>query len=484
MKFVIIGGDAAGMSAASRAKRNNSKMEVTVLERTGDVSYSACGMPYNIADPGRSMEELVVRRAEVFREKNKINLLTGHRVDFIDPETKIVSGVTFDNKEFLVSYDKLLIATGATPIIPDIPGINLPGIMPLKSLEHGRRIKDFLNSTPIKKAVIIGMGYIGLEMCEALKARDIEVTMVKPGITFLPWMNRELSAVVREELEKHGIKLYCGLDVVKVEPGTNRALSLYCMEKGQHESAVQGRELGPGRDGLQCAGDVQGTGRVKGRGMVLDAGMVIVASGITPCSDIAVNAGIETGINGAIAVDDTLKTSNGDIYAAGDCADAIHVVTGNKCWIPLALRANRAGWAVADNVCGIENHLQGVAGTAVFKIFDLQVARTGLSMKEASDAGFDPVEAVVQTRSKAHGHPGSATIHVAMTGDRKSGRLLGVQMVGKDGVAHRINAPAVALHAKMDIAGFIQTDLAYAPPFGPVWDPVLTAANQLIKKIG
>ena len=175
-------------------------------------------------------------------------------------------------------------------------------------------------------------------------------------------------------------------------------------------------------------------------------------------------------------------TSAEDIYAAGDCADAYHVVTGQKTWLPLALRANRGGWAVADNVTGKDVTLQGIAGTAVFKVFDLQVARTGLNVAESEKFGFDPMEVIIQGRSRAHAHPGSSTMGVQMVGDRKSGRLLGVQMIGKEG-AHRINAPAVALHAKMTVEKFSQSDLAYAPPFSPVWDPMLTAANQLMKKM-
>jgi NADPH-dependent 2,4-dienoyl-CoA reductase/sulfur reductase-like enzyme len=178
-----------------------------------------------------------------------------------------------------------------------------------------------------------------------------------------------------------------------------------------------------------------------------------------------------------------LRTSDPDIYAAGDCADAFHVVTGQRTWIPLALRANRAGWAVADNVLGGKVELQGVAGTAVFKVFDLEVARTGLSVEEARKAGFEPAEVVIQSQNRGHKYPGASVISVQLVGDKKSGRLLGAQMVGKDGAAHRINAPAVALHAKMSVEEFAQTDLAYAPPFGPSWDPLLTAANQLVKAV-
>ncbi|MBF0467852.1 MAG: FAD-dependent oxidoreductase [Desulfamplus sp.] len=484
MKFVIIGGDAAGMSAASKAKRNNPQIEVTVLEKTLDVSYSACGMPYNIADPSRDMDDLVVRKADVFRQTNKINLLTGHRVDHIDPVRKTVSGVILSgntdsandcldhvssgdhdsviadiHQKFSCPFDKLLIATGAVPIVPDLPGFDLPGIMALKSLEQGRQIKKFIEANNVRKAAIIGMGYIGLEMCEALRARSIEVAMVKPGHQFLPWMTCELAEVVKQELDDNSVKLYGGHTIIKIEQVAKSKSS----EGNQH-----GRKFALS---VVC------------ENLTLDADMVIVASGVRPCSELAVTAGIESGISGAIAVDKMLKTSDDSIYAAGDCADAFHVVTGEKCWIPLALRANRAGWAVADNVCGIETSLPGVAGTAVFKVFDLQVTRTGLSVKEALAAGFDPVEVVIKTRSRAHSHPGSRSVHAAMVGDRKTGRLLGVQMVGKDGVAHRINAAAVALHANMSVADFAQTDLGYAPPFGPVWDPLLTAANQLLKKM-
>ena len=447
MKFVIIGGDAAGMSAASRTKRNRPEFEVTVLEQTRDVSYSACGMPYNIADASRKMEDLVVRRAEVFIEKNKINLLTGHRVTGIDRGTCKVVGMTSDNQSFAMDYDVLLIATGASPHVPDVPGMDLPGVMPLKSLEHGKKIKAYIDEQKVKRAVITGMGYIGLEMCEALCARGIKVDMVKPGPVFLPWMTSELSQVVEASVIAKGVNLYYGHIITGIVQGKGGALEVMTDKRN------------------------------------LAADLVISASGVTPCSELAVAAGLETGIGGAVAVDDMMRSSDDRIYAAGDCADAIHVVTGKKCWIPLALRANRAGWAVADNVCGQKTRLQGVAGTAVFKVFDMQVARTGLSLEEAVNEGFDPAEVVIQSRSRAHSHPGSSMMHVSMVGDKKTGRLLGTQMVGTDGVAHRINATAVALHAGMTVADFIQCDLAYAPPFGPVWDPLLTAANQLIKKL-
>jgi len=446
MKFLVIGGDAAGMSAASRVKRRLPELDVTVLEKSRDVSYSACGMPYNIAVPDKEIEALVVRPAQVFRDKQGIDVKTGHLAQVIDPANRLVSGATSDGATFEFAYDRLLIATGGTPLVPDLPGFDLPDVHVLKSLEDGRGIKAFIKDKDVKKVVIIGMGYIGLEMCEALRARSIDVAMVKPGPVFLPWLDADLADTVRAEVRENGVDLHAGHAVEKIE-----------MSDGQL--------------------------RVRCNGLDLDADMVLVAMGLKPGSELAQAAGLETGVQNAIAVDRGLLTSDANIYAAGDCADAYHIVTGEKTWIPLALRANRAGWAVADNVCGGKVELEGIAGTAVFKVFGQEVARTGLTLSEAERAGFRPESVTVKTRSRAHAHPGSTPIQVHMLGDKASGCLLGVQMVGREGVAHRINAPAVALHARMTVQRFSQTDLAYAPPFGPVWDPLLTAANQLLKKL-
>jgi NADPH-dependent 2,4-dienoyl-CoA reductase/sulfur reductase-like enzyme len=446
MKFVIVGGDAAGMSAASRAKRRRPDMEVSVLEQTSDVSYSACGMPYNIADPTRKIDDLIVRPPQVFREKQGIDLRTRHRVEAIDPARKAVRGTSLAGDAFQVSYDKLLIATGASPIIPDLPGFDLPGVMGLKNLDDGRRIKKFIAEHDVTRAVIIGMGYIALEMCEAFRTRDIQVVMVKPGPVFLPWMHEDLSLMVREELESNGVMLHPGHEVKGIEQ-TAGGLKVLCTD------------------------------------LELECQMVLVGIGVRPNSELAENAGLALSVKKSIAVDKSLRTSNHDIYAAGDCADAYHIVTGQKTWIPLALRANRAGWAVADNVTGEKVALPGIAGSAVFKVFELQVARTGLNVDEAKRAGFDPGEMMIHGRTRAHAHPGASKIGVQMVGDKKTGRLLGVQMVGKEGAAHRIDAAAVALQANMTAEEFVQCDFAYAPPFSPVWDPMLTAANQLLKKL-
>jgi CoA-dependent NAD(P)H sulfur oxidoreductase len=447
MRFVIIGGDGAGMSAASRAKRLERQMEVLVLEKTNDVSYSACGMPYNLADPARLMDDLVVRTAKAFREKQNIDLRLGHTAGAIDRKDKRVTGTIVGGNTFEVQYDKLLIATGARAIIPSIPGADLAGVMGLKSLQDGRRIKNYLATHEVKTALIIGMGYLGLEMTEALHARGVKVQMLKVRPRLLPWMAEEMAEVVQNELRAKGVGLHFGTNVTGIE------------QAGRGLKATM-------------ANDTE-----------IVADMVIFGTGVTPNSEIAADAGLELGPKRAIAVDRTMHTSDPEIFAAGDCADAFHVLTGKRVWVPLALRANRGGWAVADNVAGGHMELPGIVGSAVFKVLDLEVARTGLSVAEAREAGFDAVENVIQSRSRAHAHPGNVTIHVGLVGDKKTAKLLGATLVGMEGVAHRIHAVAVALHAGMTVADFAQCDLGYAPPFSPVWDPLLTAAIQLSRAI-
>lgn len=387
-----------------------------------------------------------MRRAEVFRDKQGINVHTGHQVEAIDTGRNKVAGTTLDGRDFEQDYDRLLIATGASVIMPDLPGFDLPQVLPLKTLEDGRRIKHLLNSKSIHKVAIIGMGYIAMEMCESLKALGIQVAMVKPNPVFMPWLAGDLAEVVQAEVGANGVDVHAGHRPERID-ATGDGVKLICS------------------------------------GLELEADMVLVAIGVRPASGLAQAAGLAMSVSDSIAVDRELRTSIGEIYSAGDCSDAYHVVTGQKTWIPLALRANRAGWAVADNVCGGAKELDGVAGTSVFRVFDMEVARTGLNVAEASKYGFEPAEMTIKSASRAHTYGKSDPIYVSAVADKKSGRLLGMQMVGREGAAHRINAPAVALHMGMTVAQYTQLDLAYAPPFGPTWDPTLIAANQLMKKV-
>ena len=446
MKFVIIGADAAGMSAASRAKRTKPDMGVVVLEKTQDVSYSACGMPYNIADVDRGVDDLVVRAAEVFRKKQGIDLTTGARVESIDTKNRTVSGTRLENGAvFTSAYDRLLIATGGRPIVPNRPGFDLPGVLALKSLDDGRRIKNFIGRRGVNRAVIIGMGYIGLEMAEALRQRDIDVAMVKPGPDLLPWMPRELAQVVFDTLDANGVRLHLGQNTSAIE-GADGKLEVVC----DHGS--------------------------------LSTDLVLVAMGIVPNSELAVDAGIETGDGKSIAVDRNLKTSDESVYAAGDCADSFHVVTGKKTWIPLALRANRAGWAVADNVCGIPTRLEGVAGTAVFKVFDLQVARTGLTVEQANAHGFDTASVIIQSRSRAHAHPGSETIWVHLVGGKGQRPAFGSPngRPGRRGPSHKCRGRGPA--RQDDGIGIFPDRSGLCAPIWPCMGPVAYGGESVDEK--
>ena len=261
-------------------------------------------MPYNLAAPERDIEDLVVRHAQVFRDKQGINLLTGRCVQKIDPNNQMVFGVSADGQNFEFPYDRLLIATGSSAIKPDIPGFNLPGVFVLKNLDDGRKIKNYLRNNNIKKAIVIGMGYIALEMCETLVHLNIAVDMVKPNPAFLPWLEQSMAKVVKESLESKGVGLYAGHEVERIQTSGD-GLELIC------------------------------------RDLKLTADMVLAGIGVTPNSQVAETANLELSVNNSIAVGRNLKTSDKNIYSAGDCADAFHVVTSKKTWVPLALRANR-----------------------------------------------------------------------------------------------------------------------------------------------
>lgn len=453
MQYVVIGGDAAGMSAASRMKRMKPETDVIVLEQTGDVSYSACGMPYNLADPARETDDLVVRRAQVFREKQGIDLRTGHRVTRIDRQDKRVLGEREDGSAFSIAYDKLLIATGASPRRLTIPGEDLPGVVALNALQDARDIRSLVAAQSVKKAVIIGMGYIALEMAETLTARGMSVTMVKPRERFLPKLDEDLAGIVRDYLQEQGVILYPG-EAVKAIRKSDNGLVVTTPKR------------------------------------VLEADLVLTAVGVSPNSGLASEAGLALGAGGTVAVDGFFRTADPDIYAAGDCAECRHVVSGRPVFVPLALLANRGGRLAVDHAAAVmdgrDSELKpfpGIAATAVFKSFGMQIATTGLHRREAEEAGFSPQSVTIRSASRAHVFPGGKRLWVSLLGDKKSGKLLGCQIIGEEGAALRINAAAVALQAGMSVEEFSLSDLAYAPPFGPTWDPLLTAANQLQKKL-
>jgi NADPH-dependent 2,4-dienoyl-CoA reductase/sulfur reductase-like enzyme len=460
MKFVIIGGDAAGMSAASQAKRIDKQAEVIVLEMTEDVSYGACGLPYKLP-PNTRMEDLQIISAERFRDERGIDVRLAHRVTEIAPKDKVVRGQGPDGP-FEERYDALLIASGAHVFLPPIEGLSAllgHGAYPLKTLQDGRTIKAALEAKPPKSAVVIGAGYIGLEATENLSEMGVDVTVIEAVDRLLPFLPEPLAERVEKEAAEHGVTLELGTFVRKLEKDADGQITVTTSNGSQ-----------------KCD-------------------LVLVATGVKPTAELASAAGIELAAGGSIKVDEYLRTSVEGIYAAGDCADATHAVSGESVWYPLALRANRAGKLAGENVfkqgasassskADSLKAAPGVMGTAVFKFFGLEIARTGLSQKEAAAAGYETVEADILASTRAHYYGGGGKLSVWLLAEKKSGRLLGGAMVGPEAAAHKIDTVVAALYGEMTAAQLYDMDLAYAPPFGPSWSPLLTCASMLSKKVG
>ena len=451
-KFVVIGGVAAGMSAASRAKRNKPGMAVMVLERGSFVSYGSCGLPYFVSDLVKDVQGLVVYDAAFFKEERGIDVLTRHEVARIDPQSKVVFARNLEEgDEITLSYDRLAICTGASPVRPELPGFDLKNVFVIRTAEDGVILKDFIGEAAPRTAVIIGAGLIGLEMAEALRARGLEVAVIKrPGSNILRMFDDDMAELVEEELKRNGV------DLAK-------------------NAIIQGFE---------------GDGAGRARLVVLDgksypADLVLLATGSMPNSALAREAGLEVAPNGTIAVDERMQTSNPNIFAAGDCVGQKHLITGKDVYIPRGTTANKQGRVAGENVSGGNDFFKGVVGTAVSKIFDLTVARTGLSSAEAAAEGFDFVTSTVAHPSHGHTYPNPEPedITIKLVMDKETGKLLGAQMVGKMGVAKRIDVFATALQSGMTLEDISRLDLSYSPPFAPFWDSILVAANVGLRKL-
>jgi len=443
--FVVIGGDAAGMSAASKVKRDNPEMDVVVFEKGEWVSYAACGMPYYVKGAVDDIDDLVTVTPEEFREERDVDLRTGHEVVGIDPERQTVT-VDDGTETFEQSYDSLLVATGATAIEPPFDGMDLDGVFTIHDMDEAEAIETYVSEHSPETAAIVGGGYVGIEMAEALAERGVDVRIYE----MLPHVLQPFGETVAETVEEHLREQGVGLHL---------------------ETAVSGFDGDGSVEVVELEDDTQ------------PADIAIVGVGVAPNVDLAEDAGIELGPTGAIATDDYGRTNHENVYAAGDCAEARHVVTGEPDHVPLALTANRAGRAIGQTITGSPTPTGDIAGTAIVKAFDLGASRTGLIDEErARDAGFDPVSVTISAASRAHYYPDGSELTVTLMADRESGRVLGSSLVGEEGVK-RIDTVATALTAEMTVEELQNADLAYAPPFSPVWDPVLTAAKVLQGKL-
>ena len=446
-RIVVIGGVAAGMSAASQAKRRDSQAEVIALERGPYVSYGACGMPYNIGDSDRDMHDLVIITPSQFRHKRGIDVRVRHEVLAIDTEARRVKVHDHtEARDYELAYDKLVVATGASALKPPLPGIDLTGVFLLRELTDGEAIKSFIAQSGARRAVIVGAGYIGMEMAEVLTQRGLAVTILERAAQVLPGFEPVIADIVADALARHGVQVMTGVGVTGIQRDDDQ-LTVHTDKKP------------------------------------VAADLVLVAVGVRPNVTLAGSAGIALGTTGAIAVDDHQRTNVAHVYAAGDCAEAYHRVLQQPVYIPLGTTANKQGKVAGANAAGGDQTFAGIVGSAAFKVFDLEVARTGVGAAEIQQHGLEVISAVSHHSSRGHHYAGAAKITTVMFAARASGKLVGAQMVGADTVAKRMDVLATALHAGMNLTQIEALDLSYAPPFAPVYDPILIAAGVTRKAL-
>ena len=446
-RLIVIGGDAAGMSAASQARRlkGPEELEILVFERGNFTSYAACGIPYWIAGLIDEQEDLVARAPEVFREKQAIDVAMRHEVVGIDPTTRTVTVHDLDADEQAVHpYDQLLIATGARPLRPPLPGIDADGVFGVQTLDHGRAVLDALADRAPTRAVVIGAGYIGIEMAEAMLLRGLEVHVVELLDQPMSTLDPDMGAKVAEAMERMGMHLHLGTAVQAIETGDDGWISAVVTSAG-----------------------------------TIEADIAVLGTGTRPNAELARDAGIPIGPSGGIVTDRRMRTPIEGIWAAGDCAETHHRVTSGPVSIALGTIANKQGRIAGLNLGGSYGAFPGVLGTAVTKVCEVEIARTGLGEEAARAAGFEPVAASITGTTRAHYYPDAQPITVKVIAERGTGKLLGAQIVGREGAAKRIDVFATALWNGMSVDEILNMDLAYAPPFSPVWDPVLIAARKV-----
>jgi len=445
-RLIVIGGVAAGMSAAAKARRENPDLDVVVYERGGYISYAACGMPYWLAGDVPDIGALIVRTPEQMA-KQGVQVCIHHEVTAIEPGARTVTVRDPEaDREFSQDYDRLVIATGARAAVPTFaqPAGGLEGVLGLRSLESGLAARRFLDEYKPHRAVIVGGGYIAVEMAETLHRLGLEVTLlVRSGQVLRSSLDDDVRAVVEKELARHGV------EVVK---GTPLALE--------------------GEDRVTA---------VVAEGDTYPCEVALLGVGARPNVELAHEAGVHLGATGAIATDERMRTNLPGVYAAGDCAEALHLVTGRPAYLPLGSTANKQGRVAGTNAAGGRATFGGIVGTMIVRCFELSVASTGLTTAEAQALGYEVEGTTIRARDLSHYFPGAAEMTVKLLADASNGRLLGGQIAGPGPAAKRIDTLATALHNRMTMAELQRLDLAYAPPFAPVWDPLLVAANVAVK---
>jgi len=450
IRMVVVGGNAAGMSAASQARRRRGPddLEITAFERGAHISYSACGLPYLAAGLVRRWQDLVVRTPEQFAERDvRVHVRT--EVEGVDLDARRVHVRDLETgRTRSEAWDELVLATGAEPLRPAIPGIGLPGVHGLSTLDDGIRFAAAIDAGP-RAAVVVGGGYIGLEAAEALVHRGVPTTVVERAPQVMGRIDPDMGALVGDAVRALGVDLHLGEQVEAIE--------------------------------------ADGSGRVaavRTAARTLPAGLVVLGLGTRPRAGLAAEAGIPIGETGAVVVDERTRTPLAGVWAAGDCAQARHVLTGRPVNYHLGTIANKQGRTCGVNLGGGDATFPGVLGTAATKVCRVEVARTGLGEAELAALGVEHRAAVIESTTRAGYYPGAARLRIKLLAERRSGRLLGAQIVGEEHAAKRIDVLATALWNSMSVHELVDVDLSYAPPFAPVWDPVLIAARKLAGQVG
>ncbi len=437
MKVIIVGGVAGGASAAARLRRLDEKAEIIVFERTGYISYANCGLPYYIGGAIEDPEDLTLQTPESFFSRFRVDMRVHHEVIDIDAATKTVKVKNLESgEEFSESYDKLILSPGAKSTIPPIPGVDNSRIFTLRTVEDTFRIKDFVDSASPRSAVVVGGGFIGMEMAENLRELGLEVTIVERLKQLMSPFDRDMVSFIHGEARAQGINLLLGAGVQGFEEAENGIKVLI-------------------EDAPSIAAD-----------------MVVMAIGVTPDTALAKTAGLELGMRGSIIVNDRMESSVADIYAVGDAVQVRHAVSGKDVLLSLAGPANKQGRIVADNICGGDSRYMGSQGSSVLKFFSLTAACTGLNEVGAKAAGFDTDKVILSPMSHAGYYPGGKVMTVKLVFEKGSYRILGAQIVGYEGVDKRIDVIATAIHAGIKANDLRELDLAYAPPYSSAKDPV------------
>ena len=437
MKIVIVGGVAGGATAATRLRRLDEKADITVYERSGFISYANCGLPYYIGGVIEEEEELTLQTPQSFWNRFRIKVNVRHEVTSINADRKTVTVHNLETDDtFEDKYDKLILSPGAKPLMPDLAGMDNDKVFTLRTVEDTFKIHNFVKTTKPKTAVMVGGGFIGLEMAENLSQLGIKVTVVQRGNQLMNTLDYDMAAMIHSKLRSKGLNLKLNADVIGFE------------EKD---------------DGISVL--LQNDAPIKTH-------MVILAIGVAPDNTLAKNANMELGIKGAIVVNDKMETSIPDIYAVGDAVLVKHAITGSNAVISLAGPANKQGRIAADNICGYESRYKGSMGTSVIKLFDLTAASVGLTEKAAKASGYDFESVVLSPASHAGYYPGATTMTMKVVFDKSTFNILGAQIVGYDGVDKRIDVIATAIFAGLKATELKDLELAYAPPYSSAKDPV------------